>query len=207
MLPPDDELEVEVARVVEELRHVTSSSNLEHALKTGQVILQRIFEGRVDLVRNERTTCAAFRLLVAHRGLPRGLQSGKALWLTVQMAELAERHGDELDLMSMRHIGPSHVRAVLGLPAEDELRLLLSAEADKWTVVAIEAQASRCRQPGAATRGRPRATVEQKMQGRLHAMLARIGRDIETLQESDPRAAAHARDAVRRVMGSFLRGL
>jgi hypothetical protein len=204
MSAPSNPLDLQVARVVEDLHRVASTSNLEHALESGRVIVHHIFEDNLELVRAEGATRPAFRLLVAHRNLPRGLRSEKALWLTVQMVELAERHGEELELSSMRHIGPSHIRTVLGLPPEDELRLLLLAEADKWTVVAIETQANLRRPPSARARGRPRATVEQKIQGRLHRALARIGRDIEALQENDPRAATHARNAVRRVLCSFL---
>ena len=75
------------------------------------------------------------------------------LYRSVALYELADRPG----VSTWKHLGVSHVRAVLGLPTKEQERILSAAEEKAWTVDRIgqEVPKSRKELETGAKRGRP----------------------------------------------------
>lgn len=135
-----------VERTVAEIRHLTRTASLNLALEVGEIVFRRVFGGDMDSVRKHGPKHASFRQLALHPDLP---MSATGLWRAVTMFELSQRMPQ---LKRCKHIGASHIHAVLGLPPRDQERLLTRAERQKLKASEVRAQAA-ARRKGAG--GRP----------------------------------------------------
>jgi hypothetical protein len=128
-----DEIEI----VVSHIKRLARSASLEFALRVGAVIIHHFYDGDSDAWRSRGPKTASFRRLAQHPDLP--LSAG-ALYRCVALFELCDR----LSAPSRwEHLGASHLRLVLGLPPETQERLLASANANRWTVKALQLEVQR----------------------------------------------------------------
>ncbi|MFO0570964.1 MAG: hypothetical protein U0263_35345 [Polyangiaceae bacterium] len=136
-----------IERTVAEIRHVARVGTLELALNIGEIVFRRIFNSDVELVRLNGPKHVSFSQLVERDDL--GISKAN-LWRSVAIYELSLRLPQ---LRESKHLGISHVRAVLGLPARTQERLLSRAERERLDVSALETEASSTRKGHG---GRPR---------------------------------------------------
>lgn len=130
-----DPVESALARI----RHVARASSLQLALDVGEIVFTTIFGGDAAAFRARGPKHTSFRRLALHPELP---MSASNLWRAVAIYELSLRFPA---LVSAQHLGVCHVRAVLGLPAAEQERLLNRAEKERWALSRLEAQAARQR--------------------------------------------------------------
>ena len=137
----------EVARLIRRMRDV---AGLQFAVAVGQLVVDRFFEGDLDLFRARGAKSVSLRRLTVHPELP---FSASTLSRTVAIFEVVERVGG---LEAVRSLTHSHLRYVLGLPETVQLALIREADDEAWPVarMADEARKARDVHPGAAT-GRP----------------------------------------------------
>ena len=124
-----------VERAVEHLKRVCRNSSLEFALKVGSVIIHYCYGGSTESWRARGPKTTSFRRLAERPDLP---MSPGALYRCVALFELCDR----LDAPSRwRNLGACHLRGVLGLPVEVQEQLLTRANAQRWTVEVLDAEA------------------------------------------------------------------
>ena len=136
--PPTDrvvaKLDDPIERTIEELRQLSRTSALQFAIQVGTIIVERFYGSDPEQWRRRGPKHASFRKLAAHPSLP---FSPGALYRAVAIYELTRRlAGQE----SVRHLGCSHLRAVLGLRADEQSRLLDLAYGKRWTVEQLAAR-------------------------------------------------------------------
>jgi hypothetical protein len=122
----------EIDIVVAHIKRLVRSASLEFALRVGAVIIHHFYDGDTDAWRSRGPKMSSFRRLAAHPDLP--LSPG-SLYRCVALFELCER----LKAPSRwEHLGTSHLRMVLGLPAAAQERILATANAKRWTVKVLQ---------------------------------------------------------------------
>lgn len=125
-----------VERAVSEIRHLSRTASIELALGVGGIVFRHLFKGDLELVRRNGPKEASFRRLALHPELP---MSATSLWRAVAIFELSTR----VPLVTQsKHLGVTHVHAVLGLPGREQEQLLGTAERERWTPAALRAQAA-----------------------------------------------------------------
>ncbi|MBK7578660.1 MAG: hypothetical protein IPI67_00505 [Myxococcales bacterium] len=136
-----------IEQAAAEIQHVARVGTLEMALSIGEIVFRRIFHGDAELLRLNGPKEVSFTQLADRSDL--GISRAN-LWRAVGIYELSLRHPQ---LRESKHLGVTHVRAVLGLPARDQDRLLARAERERLGAAAIETAAA-CARKGHG--GRPR---------------------------------------------------
>jgi hypothetical protein len=126
--------EEELDQIVAQLGRLARTASLEFALRVGAVIVHHFYGGDTDAWRLRGPKTASFRRLAEHPGLP---MSPGALYRCVAIFELCDRLGAP---SRWRNLGASHLRAVLGLDAEVQERVLAIANAERWTVRTLHAE-------------------------------------------------------------------
>ncbi|MCB9609821.1 MAG: hypothetical protein H6716_24735 [Polyangiaceae bacterium] len=142
--PVDDET---IERVVEKLKELHRGATLKLALDIGQIIIEDIYGSDLEAWRSRGVKDASFSKLAERKDLG---MSRSTLHRAVCAYELSTRIGVSL----RKHLSLTHLRAVFGLPHEDQERLLTQADEQGWTVAQLEAAAQGEEQPKRA--GRPR---------------------------------------------------
>lgn len=135
-----------VELAVSEIRHLARKAALDLALEVGEIVFRHVFEADLDLVKDQGVKHASFRRLALHPDLP---MSASSLWRSVATFELFQR---QPWLRECKHVGATHVQAVLGLPPRDQERLLGRAERERLKATDLREQAA-ARRKGAG--GRP----------------------------------------------------
>lgn len=151
--------------LVEELNGILRSGSVDLHLKLGRLIIERLFDGDASSWRARGTRDASFRRLAAHAGRDLAL-SASTLYRCVALCELADRIGAGV----WRRVGVSHLRAVLGLPDQQQRQLLHAAEVERWTVERLAGEATKAR--AAQRRGRPPLPPVVKTVHKLARMIA-----------------------------------
>jgi hypothetical protein len=124
----------EIDLVVTHIRRLTRVASLEFALRVGSVIIHHFYDGDTDAWRSRGPKVSSFRRLARHPDLP---MSAGALYRCVALYELCDR----LHAASRwEHLGASHLRLVIGLPAATQEKLLATANANRWTVKVLHEQ-------------------------------------------------------------------
>lgn len=152
-----------VEKALAQIRHIARVSSLQLALDVGEVVFETIFDGDAVLLRSRGPKHTSFRRLALHPELP---MSASNLWRAVAIYELSRRLPD---LSRTTHLGVCHVRAVLGLPPQEQEQLLARAESERWDVSRLETQAS-ARRRGHG--GRPRKLEVLKALDKLRGVAA-----------------------------------
>lgn len=146
---------VDLDAIVAEICRLNAVSSLQLSVSIGELILNRFFGGDMAQLRTHGPKNASLRRLAEHPHLPFGAST---LSRHVAVYEVIERIGGLQTVKSLTH---SHVRHVLGAPAEMQAKLLAEAERQGWTADQLRAEATTAR-PAAGKGGRKATTVFEK---------------------------------------------
>lgn len=135
-------------RLVADLRLVYRMAAIDAALQVGKLVMDRIFDGDGELWRSHGAKDVSLRKLAARPDLP---MSPAVLYRSVAMYDLSLRFGG---LRKLKHLGPSHLRAVLGLESGRQVALLRRADDERWTVERLQDEVKRLRSGDGDRRGR-----------------------------------------------------
>ncbi len=136
-------------RVVADLNALHRAAGLELTLRIGHLIVEAFYGGQVESWRERGPRDVSFRRLAARSDLQ---LSASALQRCVATYELCDRLG----VSTWQHLGPSHLRAVFGLPESAQRALLTAAESQQWTVHELSQQALHIKRRAPESRGRKR---------------------------------------------------
>lgn len=130
----DTDLKEELDLVVNHIKRLARSASLEFAINVGALIIHHFYDGDPQAWRSRGPKVSSFRRLAQHPELP--LSAG-SLYRCVALFELCERLNAPT---RWQHLGASHLRLVLHLPAERQEGLLATANANRWTVKVLQQQ-------------------------------------------------------------------
>jgi len=174
-----------VDEVADEVASLIRRSELRCAFEVGRLVTERFFGGDLTALHRPGPKAEAVaRLAEQLRG--RGVGSVAALHVCIGVYETLAPMGD---ISARKGLTKTHVRAVLPLPLEDRIPLLLEAERNVWSTRELEAAATL-----AAPRrrhGRPRRPGFTRGIDRLTRLLAPDGlafRDLDQASGIDPSA-------------------
>lgn len=148
--------EQRLAALAAEMRSLTRDASVDLAIRLGRLVIERLYAGDLSTWRSRGAKAHSLRALARRPDLP---ISTSALYRSIALYELASRLGG---VSSWSELGVSHLRLVLGLPSEEQRRLLDQACASNWTVAELERETSaaraRCLEQGRGRKrgGRPR---------------------------------------------------
>jgi hypothetical protein len=129
-----------IDEVVREINEMQRSVGLDTALRMGRLIVQRFYGGDLSGWRRHQGKEVSFRKLAARTHSDLRL-SPTGLYRAVALYELVERLG----LRDLRNLSVTHLRLVLGLPEDEQRRLLTRAEEQRWQSSTLEEEAGRLR--------------------------------------------------------------
>lgn len=138
-------------QLAQQLKASGKHDNFQRTLELGRWLVQHLFDGNLESFRSARDR-SGFRRLAGKPGVP---HSALVLYRAAAVFELnhrlaARERWPELD--------QSHLRSVLGLPQDEQVRLLELSVANGWTVNRLASEASRRRGP---VPGRGRAALPE----------------------------------------------
>lgn len=139
-----------------ELRSLARDASVDLAIRIGRLVIERLYAGDLTTWRSRGAKAHSLRALARRADLP---ISTSALYRSIALYELASRMGG---VTAWSELGVSHLRLVLGLPSDEQRRLLDQACAANWTVAELERETSlartRCAEQGSSRKrgGRPR---------------------------------------------------
>lgn len=166
-------------------------ASVDQVVEVGRRVIEHLYDGELSAWRSRGPKAHSLRALARRSDLP---VSSSALYRAVALYELSERLGG-LGTWARAGLGISHLRLVLGLPADDQRRLLDRAAAESWTVAEFERATAEVRrsQPDVGKRGgRPRLP-------RFVKVINRLRRCVDNREELFGDLAAAARlDAAKR---------
>lgn len=194
LLPPpvaDDVLQ----EVVQTLNGIHRDSSFDFARRVGSLILEKFYGGDMTAWRDRGQKDSSFRKLADLEKAGTLKVSASAIYRCVALVELEKRIG----VSTWEHLTVSHVRAVFGLPENDQRDLLAKAEQESWTVTEMEKAVAKTREDRNDGRGRPALPAFVKTVHRLQKFLA-AGEDafgdIEQVENLDAEEAQRLYQAV-----------
>jgi len=197
----DDRL---IDQVVEELNQLHREATFDQALAIGRVIVERFYAGDLSVWRKHAGKDTSFRKLAARTG--RDLHAtATTLYRAVALYELSERLG----VSTWQHLSVSHLRAVLGLPEDQQRELLVTADLARWTTKRLEAETRRLRSTHVVKRGRPPLPAFVKTINRMVTLLqdqAEVSVDpdeIRQMSDLDVRRLAKVLDSVQATLSGL----
>lgn len=150
----------------DELGALAKEGSVEQAVAAGRMVIERLYDGELSAWRGRGSKAHSLRTLARRADLA---VSSSALYRAIALYELSEGLGG-LERWCEGGLGISHVRLVLGLPKDEQRRLLDEAMAASWTVAELEREATRVRDRAPRKRrrgGRPRLPRFVKSLNRL----------------------------------------
>jgi len=114
-----------IEQVVSDLKQLCRASALEFALSVGKLVVSAFFDGEVANMKANIDTNVSYRKLARHAMLPMSpatLCRSVAIYAFCQQTRIEDWH----------HISVSHIKLVLPLPAEQQIRLLDEADRNRW---------------------------------------------------------------------------
>ncbi|PRQ08668.1 hypothetical protein [Enhygromyxa salina] len=140
-----------VERATARINNLVGCTTLQLALAVGQAVVEELYGGDLDSWRRRGTKEHSLRRLAMDPSLT---ISASALFRALGIYELKVRVPDH---PMWDELSACHIRAVLGLPAPEQDRLLELAAEQQWTTSAIEQAAAMSRNRYKSSRGgRPR---------------------------------------------------
>lgn len=145
-----------IDRVVEELNEQVRSSGLQATLAIGGIVVGKIYNGDVETWRSHDAKETSFRTLAKYckdveGGDGRLLLSAASRYRSVAIYVMCQ----QLGVSDWKHLGVTHLRAVLGLSLEQQRQLLTAAEDKAMSAEELERQVAALRKTDGARRGRP----------------------------------------------------
>jgi hypothetical protein len=127
--------DVSVDDLVQELVAMYGETGIRLAVEMGHLIIERLYEGDLIKWRSRGRKDTSFRKLERHPALP---FRKSTLSRAVSIYMLYRRRND---VLSFRHLSPSHLHEVSGLAETVQDSLLQQAEAERWSVQKVRAEA------------------------------------------------------------------
>jgi hypothetical protein len=193
--PPEaDQLD----ELVESLAVLGKDVSVEQAVEIGRLVIERLYDGDLSAWRTRGPKAHSLRTLARRAELS---VSSSALYRSIALYELSERLGG-IDRWAAAGLGVSHVRLVLGLPDEDQRRLLDLAVEQAWTVAELEREAAAIRKqsPQRESRGgRPRLPRFLKSIHRLRKAAEspdEMFGDLDAVEDMEPAQVNEIRDVL-----------
>src|ERR1044071_1846881 len=187
IVPRDQDRELsdeELNLLVTKIAQISREAHLDHAIRVGSLVIHYFYGGDLQLWRSMGPKTASFGRLAMHPELP---MSASVICRCVAIFDMCQR----LDVVSRwRRITLSHLRLVIRLDSSAQQQLLSAANAQRWTVHQLEAEARKHCQHRAGGR-RPRPELARKTE-----LIGRLLRTLHQLQEGFPDV-----DAVTDIMG------
>lgn len=171
--------EGQLDEVVHQLNGICRSSSLEFALRIGALIIQHFYGGKTEVWRDRGPKLHSFRRLAEH---PELTLSAGALYRCVAIFEMCERLRAPA---RWQRLGASHLRAVVGIPAEKQEYLLTKANNERWSVQVLQAEAQGLR-TGRNRGGRRASSRLGKHIRALDRCLQDWGRSLDSMASSQP---------------------
>lgn len=162
-----------IDKLVAQIRHVTRLASLQVAIEVGALVVEKIF-GDVEQYRSRGEKDISYRRLAEHPELP---FSAATLYRFVAVYELVQRFPG---LAKSSYFELAHLRAVLGLPAATQERLLRIAEHERLTGEQLHGRADAERERDPSRRGRPPVPVALKSLRRFEQLLDDGGLPMDT---------------------------
>jgi hypothetical protein len=137
--------DVLVEGTVAALNAICKAATLDFAVSVGDCVIRRVYAG--DMTRwRERDPSkeVSLRKLVRHPHMP---MSAASLYRCIAIYEICSRMG----VHTWAHVSSSHIRLVLPLAPDDQNRLLLLTESERWSVRRLDAEIAHLRRTHAAT--------------------------------------------------------
>jgi hypothetical protein len=138
--------DTKVERVVRQLNAICKTATFHFALSVGKLIVDSFYSGDLAAWRSRGMKNVSFRRLANHPDLP---MSATALYRSTAIYEVCQRAGAS----EWKHLSTSHVRLVLPLAPNQQVRLLRQAEADGWPVQRLQEEIVALPSSGSAKRG------------------------------------------------------
>jgi len=141
---------------------------LSMVIRTGQIVVDLVFDGDLGACQAEGPRSTSLRLLserLADEGIdlsPPGLHRAAGVYALDQ----------HLSISALKQITATHCYAVLPLPADEQERLLKLADEEGWTTRQLEAAARAIEAPRPERRGRPPLPRFEKSVNQLARLLA-----------------------------------
>ncbi len=161
------DVEQRVRIAVQRLQNLTRSASLQFAIEVGRVVVDSLYRGDSTAWRDRSQKDHTLRALAANPELP---ISASALYRALSIYELNQ--ATRGSIARARHLGVSHVRAVLGLERVHQLQLLESAERAAWTVCHLEREVARYRSSARSRGGRRPSPRYLKTIRQIHQLTA-----------------------------------
>jgi hypothetical protein len=158
--------------LIGKLNELKRTATLEYALRVGRLIVSEMYHGDLSRWRAKGERDVSFRQLAARTRVDLKM-SATSLYRSLALFDLCSH----LPLELWRDFGAGHLRAVLGLPREDQIRLLSMAKASDWSArdIYVQARASH-------GRGRNGRKVEAPISRKLRRLIA----TVRVFIDSDP---------------------
>lgn len=175
-----------VEQVVQKIRELARLRTIEMSCEVGKVIVEHFYDGDLAVWRDRGVKDASFRKLAERDDLP---MSASGLYRCVGIYDLAENLGG---VSALKHVGSSHLAAVLGLPPGEQKRLVDGAERDKWTVKQVEVEAAKIREKSRARQGRPKLPNYEKSiraLGKFYTNFGDLFGDLEQVERMEEKKA------------------
>ena len=138
LLPAQGVADRVIVQVAQDIRRLQRDATIGLAIHIGELIISKLYGGDFSTWRSHGSKDVSFRKLTE---LLQDDLSASVLYRSVAIYELADRMG----VSTWKHLGVSHVRAVLGLPIKEQERILETAEEEAWTVERIEQEVASSR--------------------------------------------------------------
>jgi hypothetical protein len=130
---------------------LSKAATLQVAFEIGEAVIETMYDGRMSQWRTRGRKELGLRQLASH---PKLCISASTLYRSIAIYELCTR----LDCRaSLRHLGVSHLRAVLHAPHAEQGMLVARAEHEAWSVARLEREVTHSPLPSQARGGRPRS--------------------------------------------------
>jgi hypothetical protein len=168
--------EQRLAALAAEMRSLTRDASVDLAIRLGRLVIDRLYGGDLSTWRSRGAKAHSLRALARRPDLP---ISTSALYRSIALFELASRLGG---VASWSELGVSHLRLVLGLPSDEQRRLLDQACACNWTVAELERETSAARS-AALDQGRGRRRGGRPRLPRFVKSLHRLRKCTESSDE------------------------
>jgi hypothetical protein len=160
--------------VINRLCEISRGATMDLTLEVGEIVYREIYGGSLEALRARGPKDQSLRRLAAHPRLP---FSASTLWRAVSVFEVVQRIPA---VAASKHVGVTHLRAILGLPHAVQENLLSAAEQGRWTAgeVADRAALHRSRlKPGG--REAKRALATSGVSKHLRGLERRLAEQIE----------------------------
>ena len=127
--------DVSIDELVQELVAMYAETGIRLAVEMGHLIIESLYKGDLTKWRSRGRKDTSFRKLERHPALP-FRKSTLSRAVSIYML-YRRRH----DVLSFRHLSPSHLHEVSGLPEAVQDSLLQRAETECWSVQKVRAEA------------------------------------------------------------------